>query len=299
MSTEEISTVYGREEFKRVDVGAVMREGHPDISDGDHLIVDLVARKRETAGRPLTVMDVGSGSGVLSELIAQRLPDCRVIANEIAPNPARQARERLAAHPRAEVFTESFTDWKEPLDVIVSWGSHHHLPHSHLQHVRDLLEEGGVLILGDEFCPEYCTEDDAIRLKNAEVIELGGGHLLASREEIEEYRRSGTVPEWSRILEDRRRRTLWNWYKFVIDYAIERDRWQVAIAEMQITKDDMVTSFEEEHKLSPLIVEHELSVNGFEQAAKHVIGDRPAELQSFFVYEFVPGALPVGADGDR
>ncbi|MEU6476630.1 class I SAM-dependent methyltransferase [Streptomyces sp. NPDC047017] len=299
MSTEEISTVYGREEFKRVDVGAVMREGHPDISDGDQLIVELVAKKREAAGRPLTVIDVGSGSGVLSELIAQRLPDCRVIANEIAPNPARQARERLAAHPRAEVFTESFTDWKEPLDVIISWGSHHHLPHSHLQHVRDLLTEGGVLILGDEFCPEYCTDEDAERLKNAEVIELGGGYLLASREEIEAYRRDSTVPEWSKVLEDRRRRTLWNWYKFVIDHAIERDYWQVAIAEMQITKDDMVTSFEEEHKLSPLIVEHELAVNGFEQAAKHVIGDRPAELQSFFVYEFVPGAAPAGADGER
>ncbi|MES9525322.1 class I SAM-dependent methyltransferase [Streptomyces capoamus] len=299
MSTENISTVYGREEFKRVDVGAVMREGHPDISDGDQLIVELVAKRRQAAGRPLTVIDVGSGSGVLSELIAQRLPDCRVIANEIAPNPARQARERLAPHPRAEVFTESFTEWKEPLDVIISWGSHHHLPHSHLQHVRDLLTEGGVLILGDEFCPEYCTDENAERLRNAEVIELGGGYLLASAEEIEAYREHGTVPEWSRDLEDRRRRTLWNWYKFVIDYAIERGYWQVAIAEMQITKDDMVTSFEEEHKLSPLIVEHELAVHGFEQAAKHVIGERPAELQSFFVYEFVPAAGSADADAGR
>ncbi|MFI6491059.1 class I SAM-dependent methyltransferase [Streptomyces sp. NPDC050564] len=289
MSTEETTTIYGREEFKRVDVGAAMRDGHPDISDGDQLIVDLVAKKRETAGRPLTVIDVGSGSGVLSELLAQRLPDCRVVANEIAANPARQARERLAGHPNAEVFTDSFVDWREPLDIIISWGSHHHLPHSHLQHARELLGESGSFVLGDEFCPEYCTPEDVRRLKGADVIELGGGHLLAGHEEIEAYAKDGTVPEWSRVLEDRRRRTLWNWYKFVIDYAIERDHWPVAIAEMQITKDDMVTAFEEEHKLSPLIVEHELAVNGFEQISKHVIGDRPAELQSFFIYEFVPG----------
>lgn len=282
----EESTIYTREEFRTIDVGAIMRDGHPDISDGDRLIVDRVAARRAELGRPLTVMDVGSGSGVLAAMIADRLPDCRVIANDVARNPLEQARDRLADRPRAEVFGSPFEQWQEPLDVMISWGSHHHLPHNHLAHARELLGAEGLLILGDEFCPEYCTPEDAARLKSAEVIELGGGYLLASDEEIAAYRKDGSIPEWSRALEDRRRKTLWNWYKFVIDYAIERDNWMVAIAEMQITKDDVVTAFEEEHKLSPLIVEHELAVNGFRQRAKHVIGDREPALQSFFVYEF-------------
>ena len=46
--------------------------------------------------------------------------------------------------------------------------SHHHLPNTYLEHIRGVLGPDGVLIIGDEFCPEYCTPADAKRLAKAE-----------------------------------------------------------------------------------------------------------------------------------
>lgn len=282
------TNIYGDSTFRNVDVGAIMRDGHPDIAEGDQLIGDLIDRRRKDTGRPLTIMDVGSGSGVLSEQLAERFPDCRVIANDNAPSNADKARARLAALPNAEVFDRSFEEWVEPLDVVISWGTHHHMPHTYLDQVRSLLQPGGVLIIGDEFCPEYCTAEDAERILSAEVLQVVDGYVMTNNDDITALRETHQLPQWSRDLEERRQRALWTWYKFVIDYALDRDCWLVALAELQITKDDMTTSFEEEHKLSPLLVERELRIAGYAQDAKHVIGDRPTELQSFYVYEYTP-----------
>lgn len=295
MATSERSTVYGREEFQNVDVGADMRHGHPDISDGDRLIVSLVADHAGALGRPLRIMDIGAGSGVLSEMLADRLPESRVICNDNEPALVAQATQRLRDKPNAEVFGRPFQDWDEPLDVIISWGSHHHMPHSYLDQSRRLLGSEGIFIIGDEFCPEYCTKEDAERILAAPTIQIAKGYVLASEAEVADFERDGTIPAWSQALERRRRVALWDWYKFVIDYAIERDNWIVALAEIQICMDDLITEFEEEHKLSPLIVERELELNQFRRVGKHVIGDRPPELQSFFIYEFAPSTAAEGA----
>lgn len=292
---EEATTVYGRAEFKDADVGAEMRHGHPDIADGDSLIVSLVAARARKVGRPLSIIDVGSGSGVLSELLADRLPESRVVANDNEPNLTELAERRLHDRPNAEVFPKSFTEWNEPIDVLISWGSHHHMPHTYLAQAKRLLGPEGVLIIGDEFCPEYCTPEDAARIANASNVRIADGYVLTTGEEAAAFERDGSIPEWSKALEIRRRRALWEWYKLVVDFAIERDNWLVALAELQICIDDLTTAFEEEHKLSPLIVERELEVNGFRLLSKHVIGDRPPELQSFFIYEY---ASADGASGE-
>lgn len=285
---QETSTVYARPEFEGVDIGDTMRHGHPDITDGDRLIVDLVHRRAEALGRPLSVMDVGSGSGVVSAMLASALPDHRVIANEVEPKLIAQATDRMKPFPNGEVFDRPFQEFTEPLDVVISWGSHHHLPNTYLDHVRQLLGSEGLLVIGDEFSPEYCDAGDAERVASAEVIHLAGGHVLTTREEVAAHRADGTVPDWSRELEAKRRRALWHWYKFVIDYAMARENWTVVLAELQITLDDLTTAFDEEHKLSPLIVRRDLELNGFRPLSTNVIGNRPADLQSFYLYEFAP-----------
>ncbi len=104
----EAVTVYGRAEFQDVDVGAIMRDGHPDIAEGDELIVSLVGDHARRKGRPLRIMDVGSGSGVLSELIARRLPGHQVIANDVEPALIALAEGRLLGYPDTEVFGRQF-----------------------------------------------------------------------------------------------------------------------------------------------------------------------------------------------
>lgn len=104
---------------------------------------------------------------------------------------------------------------------------------------------------------------------------------------MQAYEKEGRLPQSALELERRRQRALWTWYKYVIDYAIARGNMVVALAELQIACDDLTTGFGGEHKLSPLIVERDLELRGFRKLSKQALGANKAELQSFFVYEFV------------
>jgi cyclopropane fatty-acyl-phospholipid synthase-like methyltransferase len=278
-------TVYANPKYRDVDVGAIMRTGHPDIAAGDEHIVATVRRLHaERDGSRLRILDVGSGSGDLSLLLARALPDCAVIANDIAPNPVAQATEKLAPFPHSSVFAQPFEEWREQVDVVISWGSHHHLAHDYLQHVRQILSSGGIFIVGDEFCPEYLTPADKERLAGATQITLVDGYVFDNAEDVQAYQATGQLTEWNLRLEQARREALWTWYKFVGDYAIAHDAWPVLIAELGIARDDFITDFDEEHKTSPYLLERELVLNGFSVTERIVIGDREPALQSFVIY---------------
>jgi cyclopropane fatty-acyl-phospholipid synthase-like methyltransferase len=277
-------TVYANPKYRDVDVGAIMRVGHPDITEGDERIVAAIRKLHADRGTPLRIIDVGSGSGDLSLLLARELPDCEVIANDTAPNPSAQAADKLAPFPRSSVFDKPFEDWHQQVDVVISWGSHHHLAHDYLDHVRSILSDGGLFIVGDEFCPEYFSAADKKRLAKATQITLVDGYIFDSAEDVSTYKATGQLGEWNLRMEQARREALWTWYKFVGDYAVQNDAWPVLIAELGIARDDLITDFDEEHKTSPYLLERELELNGFNVAEKVVIGDREPTLQSFVIY---------------
>jgi cyclopropane fatty-acyl-phospholipid synthase-like methyltransferase len=284
-------TVYANPAFRDIDIGAVMRIGHPGLEEGDRYILDVVAKLRQRLGRPLRILDVGSGSGHLTLLLARAHPDCQVIANEIEPAPIEQARAKLEDVPNASVFAESFEDWHEKVDVVISWGTHHHLAHGYLDRVREILAPDGIMVIGDEFCPEYLTADDQARLAKAPLIEIVDGLIFDDAADIDAYRATGTVPEWNSRIEEARRRALWTWYKHVGDYAIEKDCWTVLITELQIARDDLITDFAEEHKTSPYLLERELELNRF-SIGERMAGPVPPELQSVVLYTCWPSERP-------
>ncbi len=296
-------TVYANPKFRDIDVGAIMRDGHPDIAEGDEFIVATVRQLHEKLGRPLRIIDVGSGSGDLSLLLAQALPECDVIANDIEPNPVAQAKQKLAAFPRASVYDQPFERWPGRADVVISWGSHHHLSHDYLTHVREVLSPDGLLLVGDEFCPEYLGPADQRRLDRATTIDIVDGYIFDNSNDAAAYRERGVLPQWCARVEEARRRALWTWYKFVGDYAVAKGHWPVLIAELGIARDDLITEFEDEHKTSPYLLERELVLNGFQVVDKRVIGDREPSLRSFVVYVVRPtrarpaGARPNGSTG--
>jgi len=181
-------TVYANPKYRDVDVGAIMRVGHPDIAEGDERIVAAVRKLHADRGGPLRIIDVGSGSGDLSLMLAQALSDCEVIANDTAPNPVAQAADKLAPFPRSSVYDKPFEQWPGQADVVISWGSHHHLAHDYLDHVRKVLTSGGLFIVGDEFCPEYCTPADKKRLAKATQIPLVDGYVFDNVEVVIQHR---------------------------------------------------------------------------------------------------------------
>lgn len=279
------TSIYGREQWADVDVGAAMRIGHPSIREGDELIVELVRARVGALGRPARVVDVGAGSAVLSRLLWDRLGGgVDVVANEVEPALVAMARRRLGDAP-VEVFARPFEELERPLDIVISWGAHHHVPGSYLAHARRLLGPAGLLILGDEFCPEYCDDADRRRLAAAARLAVEDGYVLLDAD-VDEYRRRRVPPPWSAALEARRRRALWIWYRFVIDRAIAGDHWTVALSELQIAQDDLETARAHEHKLSPAIVERQLELAGLRVLRRHDLDQaRPATLRSFAVYE--------------
>jgi SAM-dependent methyltransferase len=283
MSTSERG-IYADGTFRDTDIGAIMREGHPDITEGDQQIIRIVGQLRASLDRPLRILDVGSGSGHLSQLVARELPDCEVIANEIEATPLAQARAKLSPLRNARTFDRPFREWTEPVDVVISWGTHHHLGHDYLDHVREILAPDGLFLIGDEFCPEYLTPSDQDRLRSADRIALEDGYLFDNEQELQEYRQRGVVPQWSLDAERNRRRALWTWYKFVGDYAVAKDAWTVLITELQIARDDLITNFAGEHKTSPFLLERELAQNRFDVLRCLPIGSRPPKLQSFVLF---------------
>jgi len=287
--------IYQDETFRDVDIGAIMREGHPDIEEGDEHVVNVIRKLRRQLQRPLRVLDVGAGSGHLSWLLAREFQDGMIVANEIAESPITQARSKLAAFSNAQVFGRPFSEWDKTVDAVISWGTHHHLGHGYLDHVRRVLSPDGLLVIGDEMCPEYLTASDQQRLRQAKAIEIVDGYIFDRADDIENYRRTGMVPEWNLALEKARRKALWKWYKFVGDYAVAKDCWTVLITELQIARDDLITNFAEEHKTSPYLLQCELELNGFTITEKAVIGKRAPELQSFVVYTCNPGLAGLSA----
>lgn len=277
------ASVYHRESFKAVDIGAQMRLGHIDIAEGDDYIVSLVRASLKNRTTAATIVDIGSGSGVLSEYLASQFPEHKVVANDNARSNSEKANTRLACYPNASVFDAAFEYWVEPADVFISWGSHHHLPHDYIKRVHELLRPGGRFIVADEFCPEYLSEAE-LSGGRAWLID---GYLYTSAAEEKMFRETGTPPQSVLDREEARRNALWKWYRYVIDKAVERNDWTVAVIELQIARDDLTTGFADEHKTSPLVLETELKDAGFAILSRRHIGERKPALQSFVVYESV------------
>ena len=75
------------------------------------------------AGQPVTrILDIGTGSGVLALMLAQRFPNAAVDAVELEPEAARQAAENAARSPfsnRIQVHQRAIQGWSEETDLIV------------------------------------------------------------------------------------------------------------------------------------------------------------------------------------
>jgi SAM-dependent methyltransferase len=278
-------TIYSQADYARIDIGLQMRFGHPYIAEGDDVIVDICRRLAERTPRPLRIFEVGSGSGYLVELLHRAIPGAELVANEIEPALVELARARFHRTP-VIVFGEPFERWTEPVDVLISWGAYHHMMASpgHLAHVGRLLGATGTLVLGDEFSPDYLDDADRARVAAAEVVHLAAGHVLLTHDDKARFEADGTIPDWSRELERRRRRALWTWYKHVIDVALDRQDDVVVDAELHIASNDIRTDFAHEHKLCLPLVLRDLELNGFVERARTALEERP-ELASFFILE--------------
>lgn len=99
-----------------------------------------------------TVLDAGCGSGRVTELLAERLPEGHIVALDASPAMLRQAASRLAKYAPRVTFVEA--DLGQPLppmppiDAILSTAVFHWIPdHDSLfRHLAAVLRPGGRLV---------------------------------------------------------------------------------------------------------------------------------------------------------
>ncbi len=273
-----------------IDLSAQMRLGHPQVPETDAAILETIKRYAQQVDRPIRVFQVHCRTAVFAAKLIEAMPEIQMVAHENYGELLGMMQNRLA-DTTVTAYTGKLREWNEPADIIISMGIHHHVSRNYLDQVKRLLRPEGIFILSDEFCPEYCTGKYAERIRNADSIYLAGGYVMTNAQEIEAYEKAGEISQMAQEIEYLRKHALWKWYRYVIDYAMEQDNLHVAVDELRGAQEDLITDSEKEHKLSPLIVERELELHGFEQRSKKSMApNNPLELQSFFVYEFVPKA---------
>jgi len=261
-------------------------EGHVYIRETLDALLDTVAARLARLGGTPRILELGSHAGVTTEALLRRCPEVEIIVSDDNEELVAMSRRRLADR-RIEYHAGPVEALAQPVDLVISIARHHHLPHDYLAGVHRVMKPAAVYVVADELCPEYCTGEHAQRIARAEVLRMARGYVLTSRAGVAAFDESGTIPPEAIELEQLRRRALWRWYRFVVDHAVEHGYFDVAAAELQSARDDLVTGSDAEHKFGPLIVERQLALAGFAQLSKRLIGPpEDPERQSMFVYEY-------------
>ena len=116
----------------------------------------IIARIRAGFGdRPLTILDVGCGTGVFAALIRESLPQAKVWGVDLVAAMLAKGRFRWQAHRGAVVPVQGdserlpFSDGA--FDVVTCANSFHHYPHQQraVNEMHRVLKPGGRLILVD------------------------------------------------------------------------------------------------------------------------------------------------------
>jgi hypothetical protein len=260
-------------------------EGHVYIRDTLDAFMAVLAGRVAQLTHPPRILELGSHAGIITASLLERWPDASIVVSDDDDDLVAMSRKRVRGR-QVSYHSGSLDSIHDGLDFAISIARHHHLPHDYLGALRSVMSPAMVYVLADELCPEYCHGQYAARIADAEVIHVIGGYVLTTHAEVTAFERSGAIPEIARELERLRQRSLWRWYRFVVDEAVERGYFDIAVGELKSTHDDLVTGSDAEHKFSPLIVERQLALAGFRLLSKRSIGPADdAARQSMFVYE--------------
>ena len=109
------------------------------------------AIEKRANGRPISILEVGCGTGLFTKLLAERFPDARITATDAFVPMLDVAKKRLAAFPNttvAQYDAQTEGTFADAFDIVCGVDLIHHLPDpvGGLRCWRGLVAPGGALV---------------------------------------------------------------------------------------------------------------------------------------------------------
>lgn len=121
---EPVAYLVGHKEFYslKIKVDSNVLIPRPE---SEHVVVEAIECAKLLGKQPLTIADVGTGSGCIAVAVAKHIDGCKVTAIDVSPEALTVARENIEAHELSErigiVESNLFSDVPETqFDLIVS-----------------------------------------------------------------------------------------------------------------------------------------------------------------------------------
>ncbi len=180
----------------------------PCFDDFYGAAVESIPYGRDAAIR---VLDLGAGTGLLSDMVARSFPQASISLVDLSPGMLEVARRRFAGEPsRFDVRVMDYT--REPLpgryEAVVSALSIHHLDASEkrdlFRKVYGVLRDGGVFVNADQVLgptPEIEARYREAWLRQVRERGVSEGDLAAALERMKEDK-SSTLEEQKAWLEE-------------------------------------------------------------------------------------------------
>ncbi len=141
---------------------------HLYIAAADRAIREIL--RRESKGRPTEVVEIGTGPARILPLLAS-VPKARLTGIDHDETFVTYGRELIRERQvRAEIILADVMNYQHPspVDIFVSQGFHHHVAKGeevrrYLENCYRQLQPGGLYICGDEFLPEYQSDEERLQ----------------------------------------------------------------------------------------------------------------------------------------
>ncbi|WCN38803.1 class I SAM-dependent methyltransferase [Aneurinibacillus uraniidurans] len=147
----------------------------------------------KTANDSPNILDVGAGTGLLSDFVMEKYPKASLTLVDISEKMLEMARVRFEKYPNVTYIVDDYTkhDFTEKFDVVISSLSIHHLTDMEKKNLYErifsLLKADGVFVNADQVLGSTSYIDELYKTDWKQKVENSG---LARQEIMSAYERT-------------------------------------------------------------------------------------------------------------